>query len=198
MVWTQFYSKSASEKLGVRSDAAPTSDWPGLFIGIELTPPALRLRDRFERRLRLCVHVTPRSWTRASTRRRAPENLREPRGHVGPRIHEDTTPRRRSSAVMKTGDVAMAPTRPATPPGGSPAANAAAEAPGIRDRGAEAYGQAGERERDVFEQTKAQLRHAIPHPVPRRIGPRHSGIARRRAERCEFDRSSTLSARATL
>jgi hypothetical protein len=33
VVWTQLYSKSAyAEKPGVRSDAAPTSDWPGLFI----------------------------------------------------------------------------------------------------------------------------------------------------------------------
>ncbi len=41
VVWTQFYSKMHTEKLGVRSDAAPTSDWPGLFIG-----PATVARDR--------------------------------------------------------------------------------------------------------------------------------------------------------
>ena len=32
VVWTQLYSKVPTEMLGVRSDAAPTSDWPGLFI----------------------------------------------------------------------------------------------------------------------------------------------------------------------
>jgi hypothetical protein len=32
VVWTQFYSKECiREKLEVQSDAAPTSDWPGLF-----------------------------------------------------------------------------------------------------------------------------------------------------------------------
>lgn len=33
-VWTQFYSKVRKEKLEVQSDAAPTSDWPGLSIGL--------------------------------------------------------------------------------------------------------------------------------------------------------------------
>ena len=42
MMWTQFYSKRASEKRGVRSDAAPTSDWPGLFIGVGADPAATR------------------------------------------------------------------------------------------------------------------------------------------------------------
>src|SRR5271157_1167397 len=31
-------AKVHTEKLGVRSDAAPTSDWPGLFIGTTVAP----------------------------------------------------------------------------------------------------------------------------------------------------------------
>ena len=38
VVWTQFYSKAHTEKLGVRSDAAPASDGPGLFVGPATNP----------------------------------------------------------------------------------------------------------------------------------------------------------------
>ncbi len=43
MVWTQLYSRVRKEKRGVRSDAAPTSDWPGLFSGPR-PPRAIRFR----------------------------------------------------------------------------------------------------------------------------------------------------------
>jgi len=45
VVWTQLYSKVPTEMLGVRSDAAPTSDWPGLFIGRATDFAVARLLD---------------------------------------------------------------------------------------------------------------------------------------------------------
>ncbi len=68
-----------------------------------------------------------------------------------------------------------------------------AEGAYIRDHGAGAYGEA--RERDVILTDVIESDHAISRPIPRRVGARHAGVARRPAKRCR--RKSNLSATST-
>ena len=61
VVWTQLYSKVPTEMLEVRSDAAPTSEWPGLSYIKKRTVDLRFLRDAAR------ITSAPSSWRSRSS-----------------------------------------------------------------------------------------------------------------------------------